>query len=253
MAVHATLQNFQAEVLEKSKNVPVLVDFWAEWCGPCRMIGPVLEKLEKDYGGKFILAKVNTDEEPELAQHFRISGIPAIKLVHEGKIKDEFTGALPEPQVRAFLNRHIKQETPAAPEGESALALAREALAVPGEPDEAAETILWNAALFYLRNQQNNEELASFLKKIRTIGSPFSDRRAVLLRMLADTERARTVQAAASDQNTQEHLDRLIAEIESNRGDARIPAKDTLVACFAVMPNADMIAAYRRKLSSIWF
>ena len=139
------------------------------------------------------------------------------------------------------------------PEGESALAAARDVLGEPGEPDETAEKALWNASVFLMRNGQNNEELTAFLNKIRTIGSPYSDRKAVLLRMLADPQRAATILSAAADQDTQGHLDRLISEIETNRGDARIPAKDTLVACFAVMSNADMIAAYRRKLSSIWF
>lgn len=254
MALKATLENFQKEVLEKSLTVPVLLDFWAEWCGPCRMISPVLDKLEKDYEGKFILAKVNTDEEPEIAQHFRISGIPAIKLVMDGKVRDEFTGALPEPQVRAFLNRHIKQQSEPAPEGETALLAAKDVLSRNGEMDEASEAVLWNAAVFKLKNQQNDDELAAFLKHIRELGSPLSDRRNALQKVLGDAERAKTLLAvAAAGESAQTELDRLIAEIESSKGDARIPAKDTLVACFFILGGGDMVAAYRRKLSAIWF
>lgn len=253
MAVRATIENFQADVLEKSKTVSVLVDFWAEWCGPCRMIGPVLDKLERDYGGKFILAKVNTDEESELAQHFRISGIPAVKLIQDGKVKDEFTGALPEAQVRAFLNRHIKQEVSPPVEGEAALEAAQGILELPGEPDETAESTLWNAALFLMKNRKMSGQLTGLLEKIRTLGSPYSDRKAILLRLLRDPERSETILSAAADQDTQKILEGLIAEIESKQGDARIPAKDTLIACFAVMSNAELIAAYRRRLSTVWF
>lgn len=253
MALKATLENFQAEVLEKSKTVPVLVDFWAEWCGPCRMISPVLDKLEKDFEGKFVLAKVNTDEEPEIAQHFRISGIPAIKLIMDGKVKDEFTGALPEPQVRAFLNRHIKQEQAPSPEGENALLAAKDALSRSGEMDEAAETVLWNAAVFKLKNGQLDDELTAFLKRIRELGSPLSDRRNLLLKAISDPARGKTILAVAAGLEVQAELDKLIAEIESNRGDARLPAKDTLVACFFVLGTGELVAAYRRKLSSIWF
>ncbi len=97
--------NFQEVVLEGSKRAPVIIDFWAPWCAPCRALKPILEKLAEEYAGRFTLAKINSDENPELASSLGVRGIPAVKAVVDGKLVDEFVGALPEPQVRAFIER----------------------------------------------------------------------------------------------------------------------------------------------------
>jgi len=106
-----TAENFQQVVLQTSMSRPVLVDFWAEWCNPCKTLMPTLAKLADEYQGKFILAKVNTEQQQQLATHFGIRSIPCVKLFLKGQMADEFMGALPEAEVRSFIDKYIPRES----------------------------------------------------------------------------------------------------------------------------------------------
>ena len=108
--IDVTEQTFEAEVIERSKQVPVVVDFWAEWCGPCRMLGPIVERAAEAREGKVVLAKLDTDANPGISQAFRLQGIPAVKAFKDGKVVDEFTGALPPVQVERFFDGLVPSE-----------------------------------------------------------------------------------------------------------------------------------------------
>ncbi|MEJ2575388.1 MAG: thioredoxin, partial [Gammaproteobacteria bacterium] len=110
--VEITRENFY-DIVEASHRVPVLIDFWASWCQPCQMLMPILAKLADEYRGKFLLAKLNTEEEQEIAAQFGIRSIPTVKLFSNGQPVDEFLGALPESEIRAFLDRHLPRESDA--------------------------------------------------------------------------------------------------------------------------------------------
>jgi putative thioredoxin len=140
------MQNFQNLVLEKSIDKPVLVDFWADWCQPCQTIMPMLAKLAEEYAGKFELAKVNADQEQELAAHFGIKSLPTMKLFFQGKLVDERLGAVAESEIRAMLDKHIVSEAQqymqaamlAYDQGQPEQALEMLNLALTKDPDNAS-------------------------------------------------------------------------------------------------------------------
>lgn len=100
-------KNFQEKVIQQSAEIPVVVDFWAQWCMPCLMLSPVLENITKEYNGRFILAKVNVDEAKTIAQRYGIMSIPAVKLFKNGRVIDEFVGVLDESAVKEWLNKNL--------------------------------------------------------------------------------------------------------------------------------------------------
>ena len=161
LSYDVTDADFETLVIERSMDVPVLLDCWAPWCGPCKSLKPILEKLAQEYGGQFVLAKLNSDDNPGVAQALQLRSIPQVFLIKGGQLADQFSGALPESQVRAFLDKHVKpqvspvdelrQQAAEAPAPELAEALLRQALAMqPGHVEatlDLAERVAARGAL----------------------------------------------------------------------------------------------------------
>ena len=138
--IDVTKENFEAVILQGSMQTPILIDFWADWCEPCKMLMPVLAKLADEYQGAFILAKIDTDAEQEIAQQLGIRSLPTVKLIINGAAVDEFSGALPEGEVRAFLDKHISAEPPAPDPNDDPVEMAK-ILQSQGQTEAAIATL----------------------------------------------------------------------------------------------------------------
>jgi putative thioredoxin len=169
-AFDVSLETFDSAVITPSQEIPVVVDFWAPWCEPCKTLKPMLEKLAEEYAGRFLLAMVNADENPEIAQHFGVRSIPTVKVLFQGQLVDEFTGALPEAQIRAFLDRfalppvggNLREEAAAlVAEGKLEEALAKLVAASQANPqDQAVQLDAVDVLMQLGRNDEAGQLLA---------------------------------------------------------------------------------------------
>ncbi len=278
----ATETTFETDVIQASLTTPVLVDFWAPWCGPCKTLGPILEKIVASYNGAVKLAKVDTDAQGQLAAAFGIRSLPTVVLVKDGQMIDGFMGALPEPAIREFLQKHIvanaaieEKDTPptAAPIETPEQAIARlqqEIAAAPEKPE-----IKLDLAIAYLRAgladaaQTELDALPANLSE---------DTRAKRLRNQLDfarslkdapditTLRARLAQNPADhaardllgvrlliDGDAAAGLEEFLHILQTQRDWNEGQAKKRLIAAFGVLDDEDLIGTYRRRMASLLF
>lgn len=259
MAINVTDENFKNEVIEKSKDTPVMVDFWAEWCGPCRMLGPVLEKIENNFGGRFILAKLDTDHNQKTAGLYKISGIPAVKLFVNGVIVDEFTGAMSEPNVLKFLEKHI-----ADPALKEAMAIAQKNVILAAEKviqenlqGQLAQEILWNGIREILKQNGDKKKIKTLIDGIPAFGSKFSDGRNSVLAFIdsnPSNEDFAKISLVISDINAREGLEYFLKKVENSTKENKDQAKENLLASFYLIGTSEQIVnEYRKKLASVLY
>jgi len=161
--IDVTMENFEANVIAASQTTPVLVDFWADWCGPCKSLGPVLEKLEADYAGRFKLVKINADTEQQLAGAFGVKSLPTCILLIGGRPVDGFMGAVPEGKVREFLDKHLPSDSEVAAQADTQEA---EELAQAGDAGAAIAKLQEALSL----NPADDEARYNFVKLLISVG-----------------------------------------------------------------------------------
>ena len=277
--IDVTTETFEAQVLQQSLQVPVLVDFWATWCGPCKTLGPILEKLAGEYNGAFVLAKVDVDKEQQLASVFQIRSIPTVMLLKGGQLVDGFPGALPESQLREFLKHHgIEPGTPAeeapveaAPPVDPHADVLRLRKAVEAEPDKAELRLDLALALLAVGHAHEAEQLLDGLP-----ANLAHDERAIKARarlgfaaQLTDAPPPEVLEAAIATNpddlraryllgvhrlvggQSEAGLEQFLEMLRRDRGFEDGLPKKALIDAFRVVEDEDLVGAYRRKMSSL--
>jgi putative thioredoxin len=267
--IEVTDQTFQRDVLEESFRRPVVVDFWAGWCQPCRLIGPVLERLADEQGGEFLLAKLDVDANPQASTAFRIQSIPAVKAFRDGRLVNEFVGAIPEQSIRQWLGGVLPTEA--------------DRLAIEGEDLERSAQDMGDPSLLEQADARYRQALAQDPKhRLATLGvgrilaqrGEFDRAREALAPLRPDPEAERILAAievsawaspngdgpladaerAAAEGRYRDALEVFLAAVRNGDQQDRDRAREAMLKLFSVLGDDDALTdEYRRKLAAALF
>ena len=276
--IDGTEQNFEKDVLQRSQELPVVVDFWATWCEPCKQLGPILESLAREYDGKFLLVKVDVDQQPGLAQAFGIQSIPQVFALQNGQLADQFSGALPEDQIRQWLDQfqpsptqqliHEAQQLEAS-DSIAAEEKYREALELSPHEDaikihlarlllkqhrdgDCRQVIEQLEARGFLEPEAENLKAELDLRAAAAESGGVAECRAAVAANPDDIAlQLKLAEALGAAQQFQEALELCLQVVQKDFGELREEAKEAMVNMFHVLgPEAELTRSFRRKLST---
>jgi putative thioredoxin len=277
--IETTEATFERDVIQRSMDVPVVVDFWAAWCGPCRRLGPILEKEAEERAGKIVLVKVDTDAHPGAAAAFGVRSLPTVFAIKDGQVVDGFMGALPAEEVRAFIDRIMPtpveqlalearalEATDAstaeakyraalelAPNDEKALTGLARVLVARGKFEEAEEILAHLERRGPLNPEAERIKSRLVLKEGAVEAGDVAECRALVAANPKDLQaRFKLAEALAAANQNQEALELCLSLVEDDRRGVGEEARKLMLAIFALLPeDSELVSEYRRRLSLV--